>query len=313
MDSLKDQVTIFAPASVSNVGPGFDILGFALEGMGDTITLSKREDSAYVIEAVGADLPTDPEKNVATVALRSFCSEVDYKGGFTIRIEKNFTPGSGLGSSASSAAGAVFAANELLETGFSKEDLISYALDGEVLASGNRHADNVAPCILGGFVAVKSCDPFDAFQVAYPKDLKVLIIFPDVVIKTAEAREILPKEVSLSQAILQSANMAGLINGLITSDYKLIRQSLHDQLAQPYRKKLIPVYDEVKEVCMNSNAVGFNISGSGPAMFAFFKSDQELSSLKEQIESIYRAIDIKCRFHESAINGRGAEVLNSIT
>lgn len=312
MDSLKDKVTIFAPASVSNVGPGFDILGFALEGMGDTITLTTREDSAYVIEALGADLPTNPEKNVATVALRSFCSEVDYKGGFTIRIEKNFTPGSGLGSSASSAVGAVFAANELLETCYSKEELISYALDGEVLASGNRHADNVAPCMLGGFVAVKSCDPFDGFQVAYPKDLKVLIIFPDVVIKTAEAREILPKEVSMSKAILQSANMAGLINGLATSNYQLIKHSLHDVLAQPHRKKLIPGYDEVRASCWYNGSLGFNISGSGPTMFSFFLKDQSCEDIKSDISRFYNSVGINCRFHESGINGRGAEVLNII-
>lgn len=310
MDTLKDKVTIFAPASVSNVGPGFDILGFALEGKGDTITLSTREDSAYIIEAIGADLPTDPEKNVATVALRSFCKEIGYKGGFTIRIEKNFTPGSGLGSSASSAVGAVFAANELLQTGYSKEELISYALDGEELASGNRHADNVAPCMLGGFVAVKSCDPFDGFQVAYPEDLKVLIIFPDIVIKTAEARSILPTEVSMSDAIQQAANMAGLINGLTTANYTMVKNSLKDVLAQPYRKKLIQAYDEVERLCEDSESIGFNISGSGPSMFSFFKKEQDLTQLRESIKELYSDRGINCRLHESVINGSGAEIVN---
>lgn len=310
MDTLKDKVTIFAPASVSNVGPGFDILGFALEGMGDTITLSTREDSAYIIEAIGADLPTDPERNVATVALMSFCKEIGYKRGLTIRIEKNFTPGSGLGSSASSAVAAVFAANELLQTGYSKEELISYALDGEELASGNRHADNVAPCMLGGFVAVKSCDPFDGFQVDYPKDLKVLIIFPDIVIKTAEARSILPTEVSMSDAIQQAANMAGLINGLTTANYTMVKNSLKDVLAQPYRKKLIQAYDEIERLCEDSESIGFNISGSGPSMFSFFKKEQDLTQLRESIKELYSDRGINCRLHESAINGRGVEIVN---
>ncbi|WP_420386949.1 homoserine kinase [Roseivirga sp.] len=306
----KDSITIFAPASVSNVGPGFDILGFALEGMGDTITLSRRDGAAYIIDPVGVELPEDPEKNVATVALRSFCNAVGYDGGFLIRIEKNFTPGSGLGSSASSAVGAVFAANELLEAGYSREELITYALDGEMLASGNRHADNVAPCMLGGFVAVRSCDPFKGFQIAYPKALKVLIIFPDVPIQTADARGILPREVSMNQAIKQSANMAGLINGLVTANYRMIRESLHDELAQPYRKKLIPNYDAVEKLCHQHEAVGFNISGSGPAMFAFFQVDNDLTVLKEEIKGLYQTKGIACRFHESGINGRGVEVLN---
>lgn len=310
MDSLKDKITIFAPASVSNVGPGFDILGFALEGMGDTITLTKREGTAYIIDAVGADLPEDPEKNVATVALRSFCRAIGYEGGFLVRIEKNFTPGSGLGSSASSAVGAVFAANELLDAGFSRTELIQYALDGEILASGNRHADNVAPCMLGGFVAVKGCDPFDGFQIAYPKGLKVLIVFPDIQIKTADARGILPREVSMSQAIRQSANMAGLINGLTTANYRMIRDSLTDELAQPYRKKLIPAYDDVEKLCVNNDSIGFNISGSGPSMFSFFKKEDDLTALKKSISDLYLSRGIQCRFHESAINSKGAEVLN---
>ena len=306
----KDSVKVFAPASVSNVGPGFDILGFALEAMGDKITLSKREGTAYIIDAVGADLPTDPEKNVATVALRSFCNEIGYEGGFLIRIEKNFTPGSGLGSSASSAVGAVFAANELLQAGYSKEELISFALDGESLASGHRHADNVAPCILGGFVAVKGCDPFDGFQVAYPKALKVLIIFPDIVVKTSDARGLLPKEVPMSLAIQQAANMAGLINGLTTANYIMIKNSLKDVLAQPYRKRLIQAYDEVGKLCEEHGSIGFNISGSGPSMFSFFKQEQDLTQLKESFKELYSAKGINCRLHESAINGRGAEVID---
>lgn len=306
----KDSIKVFAPSSVSNVGPGFDILGFPLEGMGDTITLSKRDDSAYVIEPVGADLPTNPEKNVATVALRSFCNEVGFQGGFTIRIEKNFTPGSGLGSSASSAVGAVFAANELLQTGYTKEELIRFALDGEVIASGHRHADNVAPCMLGGFVAVMGCDPYEGFQVAYPENLKVLIIFPDIVVKTSEARDLLPKEVPMSLAIEQAANMAGLINGLTTANYDMIQECLKDVLAQPFRKALIQGYDEVEKLCIEHGSTGFNISGSGPSMFSFFKRDQDLNQLKESILELYANRNITCRLHESAINGRGAEVLN---
>lgn len=303
-------VTIQAPASVSNVGPGFDILGFALDGMGDKITLSSREDDQYVIESIGADLPLAPEQNVATVALRSLCDHLGHQGGFDIRIEKNFTPGSGLGSSASSAVGAVFAANALLNAGLTKEALVPFALDGEMIASKNRHADNIAPCMLGGFVAVKSCDPFDAFSVDYPNELKVLIIFPDVPIKTAEARKILPTSVDLATGIRQSANMAGLITGLMRSDYDLIRTSLVDEFAQPYRKQLIPYYDAVSELAYKHGSVGFNISGSGPAMFGLFQAQTDTAGLKAAIEEIYTGAGIGLKFHESGINHRGTEILN---
>ena len=305
---MKDQITIFSPASVSNVGPGFDILGFAINGMGDRITLSKKEGRDYSIEAIGAELPLDPAKNVATVGLRSFCDQIGYKGGFHLKIEKNFTPGSGLGSSASSAVGAVFAANILLGAGLTKEALIPFALDGEVVASGNRHADNIAPCMLGGFVAVKSCDPYNGFSIDYPNDLKVLIVFPDVPIKTAEARGILPVTVDLGTGISQAADMAGLITGLMRSDYGLIKEALTDHFAQPYRKKLIPHYDEVAELTLKQGAVGFNISGSGPAMFAFFRAKQKTMALQQSISVLYEKAGIAVQFHESSINHLGVMI-----
>jgi homoserine kinase len=305
----KESVTVFAPASVSNVGPGFDVLGFAIENLGDLITLSKRTDDQYIIEAIGADLPLDPAKNVATVALRSFCNAIDYKGGFDIKIVKKFTPGSGLGSSASSAAGTVFAANALLQQDFTREELIQFALDGEVIASGNRHADNIAPCMLGGFIAIKSCDPFDGFQIEVPSALNVLVIFPEVTIKTQEARAILPQTISLKEGILQSANMAGLITGLIRSDFELIKRSLHDVFAQPYRRKLIPFYDQVEAAAQAYHSSGFNISGSGPAMFSFHKVGQNLAEMKDEINHVYAKAGIKVRFHETRVNPRGVEII----
>lgn len=304
-----NSVKVFSPASVANVGPGFDILGFAINNIGDTITLTKRNDESYVIEAIGAELPLNPDQNVATVALKSFCNHVGHKGGFDIKIEKNFTPGSGLGSSASSAVGAVYAANELLELGFSREELITFALDGEALASGNRHGDNVVPCMLGGFVGVKNCDPYEGFQVSFPDDLNVLIVFPDVPIKTSEARAILPQTITLKDGIKQAANMAGLIKGLMDGDYSLIKASLQDVFAQPHRKKMIPQYDRVEDIIMKKGAIGFNISGSGPAMFAFFNKNQGLTEVKRQIESVYNAEQIHVQFLESTINKNGVTIV----
>ncbi|MCO6361007.1 homoserine kinase [Roseivirga pacifica] len=305
MESIK----VFAPASVSNVGPGFDILGFALEGMGDVLTLTKTDVESFEIEAVGAELPLDPDKNVATVALKSFCKAINYDGGFHLKIEKNFTPGSGLGSSASSAVASVFAASQLLKTGHSKKELIHYALDGEQVASGNRHADNIAPCMLGGFVAVQQTDPYLGFGLSFPANLKALIIFPDIPIKTFEARAILPKALPIGTGIKQAANMAGLVHGLASADFDLIKDSLHDYFAQPYRKTLISGYDEVKRKCLEFGAYGFNLSGSGPTMFAFFKEDAVLDELKTVIAEMYAVIGKEVKFHESKINPRGVEVL----
>lgn len=305
-----EKIKVFAPASVSNVGPGFDILGFALEGMGDVLTLSKTDSSDYVIEAVGAELPLIPEKNVATVALRSFCKAIGYEGGFHLKIEKNFTPGSGLGSSASSAVASVFAASKLLNTSHSKKELIQYALNGEQVASGNRHSDNIAPCMLGGFVAVQKADPYVGFNLSFPANLKTLIIFPDIPIKTVEARAILPKALPLATGIKQAANMAGLVHGLASADYELIKESLHDYFAQPYRKSLISGYDEIKKTCLEYGASGFNMSGSGPTMFAFFKENEDLEQLKQSISSVYSMIEKDVKFHESKVNPRGVEVLN---
>ncbi len=305
---MPNAITIFSPSSVSNVGPGFDILGFALDDLGDKITLTLI-DGDYDIKSIGAELPSDPDQNVATVALKSLAKSCGYQGGFSIQIEKKFKPGSGLGSSASSAAGAVFAANELLELGLSKKELIPYALDGEQVASGQRHGDNIVPCMLGGFVAVKSVEPYEGFHIDTPEDLKVLIIFPDVPIKTAEARKILPQEVPLKTGIQQAADMAGLVISLMTADYELIKGCLEDHFGTPYRKRLIPFFDEVKEMAFEAGAYGFNISGSGPAMFAFFKKGDDLESLKHQIVQQYKGADIEVRFHESGINKKGCEVL----
>ncbi len=305
----KNTITVFSPASVSNVGPGFDVLGFPLEGIGEEVTISTREDQQLVLSSEGADLPSNPEENVAAVAVRSLCKSKGYNLGFDIHIVKHFTPGSGLGSSASSAVGAVYALNELMNWGMSKEELIPYALDGEFVASGGRHADNIAPCMLGGFVGVTSCDPFDAYQVPFPEDLKTLIILPDVVVKTAEARAILPQAFPLSTGIQQWATMGGLVTGLATSDYERIKKSLTDEIATPYRKQLIPGFDEVQQNALQAGALGCNISGSGPAIFAFFRDKQETQQLQSDIKELFGQKNIDVIIYESKVNPRGVELV----
>ncbi len=307
MESIK----VFSPASVANVACGYDIFGFALEEIGDEITLTKRNDSKLVITKVtGAELPTSPEKNVATVAISSLLERLHSTQGFDIQIHKNVNPGSGLGSSASSAAGAAFAANCLLGNPLSKSALILNAMDGETVASQTAHADNVSPAMLGGFTVVRSCEPeVDVFQLDYPEDLVILIVFPQVQVKTAEAKRMLGDTISLSKAREQWGNVAGLAAGLMKTDWGLIQRSLQDVVAEPVRKSLIPHYENVKEIVMNSGALGFNISGSGPSMFSFFRSESQARAGIEEIREIYSRLSIEAFFHISKINPKGTHTI----
>lgn len=309
MESIK----VFSPASVANVSCGYDIFGFALESIGDEIILTKRKDSKLVITDVqGADLPTSPDKNVATVAISSLLERLHSAQGFDLQIRKNVNPGSGLGSSASSAAGAAFAANLLLGEPFSKSELIVDAMAGEIVASQSAHADNVSPAMLGGFTVVRSCEPeVDVFQIDYPEDLVVLIIFPQTQIKTAEAKRMLGDTIPLNKARTQWGNVAGLAIGMMKQDWGLIQRSLVDVVAEPVRKTLIPHYEDVKEIAMKHGALGFNISGSGPSMFSFFRSEEAARAGIAEVREIYDRLSIESFFHISRINPKGTHIVES--
>lgn len=306
-----ESVKVFSPASVANVACGYDIFGFALHDIGDEITLTKRNDSKLVITKVtGAELPLSPDKNVATVAISSLLERLHSSQGFDIEIHKNVNPGSGLGSSASSAAGAAFAANCLLDNPFTKSELIQNAMAGEIVASQSAHADNVSPAMLGGFTVVRSCEPeVDVFQLDYPEDLVIMIVFPQVQVKTAEAKRMLGDTISLNKARVQWGNVAGLAAGLMKKDWGLIQRSLQDVVAEPVRKNLIPHYDNVKEIAMNNGALGFNISGSGPSMFSFFRNALEAKAGIEEIRDIYNRLSIESFFHISRINPKGTHII----
>ena len=307
-----ESIRIFSPASVANVGCGYDIFGFALESIGDGITLTKRNDNKLVIKKVlGAELPLSPEKNVASVAISSLLNALNSSQGFDIEITKNIRPGSGLGSSASSASGAVFAANELLGSPLTKKELIAYAMEGEIVASLKAHADNVAPAMLGGFTVVRCCEPsVDVFNLDYPEELKVLIIFPNILIKTSEAKKMLGDVVRLEKAREQWGNVAGLVTGMMRKDWDLIKNSLKDVVAEPIRKTLIPHYADVKKIVMGHGALGFNISGSGPSMFGLFKEDKGVHSVVPKIKQIYDRLSIDSFYHVSGINPKGTHIVD---
>jgi homoserine kinase len=304
------EIRVFAPNTIANLGCGYDVMGLALEHYGDLLTLRARNDRELVIHEIkGASLPLEPDKNVATVALKAMLSQLGIDQGLELTIEKNISPGSGLGSSASSAAAAVYALNLLLDQPYSTHELIPFAMEGERSSSGHAHADNVAPALLGGVTVVRSYQPLDVFNIPFPESLRVAIIFPQVETKTADAKRILKRQILLSDGVRQWGNVAGLVSGLILSDFGRIGASLEDVIIEPVRKVLIPFYDEVKACAMDHGALGFGISGSGPSTFALVRDPDKAEEISEACAAIYQNQDIPVMHFTSAINAHGAKIL----
>jgi homoserine kinase len=282
----------------------------ALRDPHDIITLQTKDEPGIVIRHIDAfGLPEDPRKNIAGVALQSFIDAMGTRQGFEMIIEKKIKPGSGIGSSAASAAGAVVAANELLGRPFDKKALLSFAMDGEVLASGSRHADNLAPCIFGGLVLIRDTESLDIVPLASP-ELYVTIVHPQIEIKTSYAREILPKEIALKSAVTQWANVAGLVSGFLKNDYELISRSLQDVIVEPVRCKLIPGFNEVKERSMNAGAMGGGISGSGPSLFMFSQNKTVAEKIAQEMNAVYEKLEIESKTYVTGLSEAGVRIIN---
>lgn len=302
-----DKVVAHSPASVSNVVCGFDCLGFALEAPFDEITVTKTEASGIrIVNLDDSDLPTDPKKNVAGVAVQAMIDAAKLDHGFEIEIKKGIKPGSGIGSSSASSCGAVVAVNHLLDDRFTQGQLLEFAMAGEMLASGSRHADNVAPCLLGGFTLVRSTEPLDIVRLDFPP-LFATVIHPQIEIKTAEARAILPKQVPLKSAVQNWSDLGAFVAALWAGDYALMARSMNDTIVEPARKSLIPSYDAVKSAGMSAGAIGGGISGSGPSIF-FLSSDEEIASnVEQQIRTVYDTTGIDFETYVSPISPIGVE------
>jgi homoserine kinase len=305
-----NEIKIFSPATVANLSCGFDVLGLCLEGIGDEMIIRKSERKGLRITKItGADLPYEAEKNVAGVAGLAFLKQLDLEFGIEMELHKKIKAGSGIGSSAASAAGAVVGINELLGNPFFRQDLISFAMEGEFLASKSYHADNVAPAILGGFTLVRSYEPLEVIKMPSPSELYVTIIHPQIEIKTAEARSILPKEIPLKKAVTQWGNLGGFIAGLYTEDYDLIGRSLVDVVAEPYRKNLIPEFDNVRTASLESGALGFGISGSGPSLFALSRGEETAKKVAQAMKTIYQKSGIDFEVYVSKVSNSGVRIL----
>jgi homoserine kinase len=327
----SNSVTVFAPATVANVGSAFDVLGFALESPGDTVTaawsplpgisISSISGSSILgssISGTGIDLPTDPKRNTASVSIQALIDALPVAikdilrlttRGITLDIEKGLPIGSGLGSSSASTVAAVVAANELMGSPFSKEQLLPFAMEGERIACGAAHADNVGPALLGGFILVRSYSPLDIIPLPCPKSLHVALLSPDVEIKTSDARRILKQSVPLRDAITQWGNVAALIAGIFKDDPELIGRALEDKIIEPSRADLIPGFQTFKFAALTAGAHGFAISGSGPSVFAVCSSDAVASKVAEALKRACTEIGINGRTFHSRVNSKGASVI----
>jgi homoserine kinase len=298
-------ISIKSPATIANLVCGFDILGLALEEPYDIMTISLRDEPGLeIVHLDNHGLPTEPEKNVAGAALLALMEEMPVKAGFLLKVEKRIKPGSGLGSSAASAAGAVYAANHLLGKIFSNDDLVRFAMFGEKVASGVKHADNITPCLLGGVTLIRSIHPLDIVKLNAP-ELHISVVHPQIEVRTSDARQILKTDVSLKQAIKQWGNIAGLVAGLMQGDHDLIGRSLEDVIIEPARSILIPGFDEVKRRSLEAGALGGGISGSGPSIFMLSKTKSIAMAVANQMEDVFQQMGIDQKTYVTRLNHQG--------
>jgi homoserine kinase len=326
MVPMNQWIKIKAPATVANMVCGFDILGFAVNNPYDEMEMQMverlpNEASVKIINIDHYNLPTDPEKNVAGAALIALIEEyaerfastrpagVPNNVGFDVKINKLIKPGSGVGSSAASSAGAVVGANHLLGKPFSNDDLVRFAMNGEKLASGVKHADNIAPCIFGGVTLVRSIFPLEIIALPSP-ELHVTIVHPQIEVKTSDARSILKHQVLLKDAIKQWGNIAGLVAGLMKKDYDLIGRSLEDVIIEPVRSILIPGFDALKIACKKAGALGGGISGSGPSIFMLSKGKETALAVEAEMIKLYTGLGLAHHTYVTTINEKGVEVIN---
>ena len=281
---MRNSATAFAPATVGNVGIGFDILGHTVEAIGDRVRVersTKRGVRILAITGIDAKLPLQTERNTAGMALKSLVESQNLDFGIDMTIEKGIPLGSGLGGSAASAVAAVVAGNALLETPLSKLELLKFAMKGEAVASGSVHVDNIAPSLFGGLVLTVGIDHPRTKQIPVPPGVRCVLVHPHMFLSTREARRILSKTVELSDLVWQCANLAGFISACYTNDLDMIRDAFEDVVVEPQRQALIPGFKDVKRAAMSNGALGCSISGAGPTVFAWCEEAAAPTIVKE--------------------------------
>ena len=309
--SLK-QVKAFAPATIGNIGCGFDVLGMAVEAPGDVVTLKKTKTQQVKIKKITGDdgkLPLETEKNTAGVAALEYLAHYDIDAGVEIKLKKQMPMGSGLGSSAASAAATLKAIDKLFGKIASREQLLKIGMQAESTACGSEHADNIAPSLFGGIVLVRCNHEADIIPINVPAELECILVYPHIEIKTADARNILPEKIELSKAVKQWGNIGGLISGFFTEDYRLISRSLKDWIIEPVRASLIPGFQDVKTAALEQGALGCSISGSGPTVFALADSHKKAEQIGTEMQAAFTDNDLQSELWISKVNKDGAKII----
>jgi homoserine kinase len=312
--NFLQSVTVFSPATVANVGCGFDVFAFALDQPGDEVSLSITSKPGVVISEItgSAGLPYDIKKNTVGVAVLAMLDYLSLDIGISISLHKKMPIKSGLGSSAASAVGGVFALNYLLQKDLPNDLLLNFAIEGEKISSGdNVHLDNTAACLYGGFVLVRSKNPVDIVSIPVPDKLHCVILHPKIEVNTLESRKLLPEMVSLSDATKQWGNTAAVIAALYESDFELLQKSIYDPIVETKRSKNIPYFKEVKDIALNAGSIGFGISGSGPAVFALAESKESSTHISEEISRYYHSSQTPFEIYVSKINKSGPKIIRT--
>jgi len=310
---MKESIQVFAPATVANVVCGFDVLGFAVNEPGDEVIMRITDKPGITISKITGDngrLPLDPAKNTVSVSVQHYLKSIERTDiGLDIELHKRMPIGSGLGSSSASTVAGLFAAKTLLGDETDVAKLLPFAMKGEEMACGHGHADNVAPALMGGFVLIRSYDPLDVIRLPHPKGLYCAIVFPDVDVPTREARQIIRDKIYMKDAVTQWGNIAGLVSGLFMNDIDLISRSMKDILVEPVRSMLIPDFYKMREMALEMGAVSFGISGSGPSVFAFTKSEEQAKLIVQKLQNHLAGLGIGSNIYVSDINDQGPRVI----
>lgn len=311
---FEHSISVFAPATVANLACGFDVMGLAIDSPGDEVRVEFNRTKEIRIRRItgdGGKLSSDPVKNTAAVSIQALIDDLHIDQGFDVYIKKQMPLGSGLGSSAASSVAGVFAANELLGRPYSRRELVPFAMEGERIACGSAHADNVAPSMMGGIVLIRSYQPLDIISLPVPKKLMVVVVHPEVEVLTKDSRAVLPRKIDMSTGISQWANTAAFTAGLFANDFDLIARSVVDHVAEPYRASLIPHFEDVKSAALFSGALACSISGSGPSVFALAEGKKDAGEIAYAMKYQFKKNKIKCTAFISSVNMKGVVKLKS--
>jgi len=309
---MEKSIKIFAPATVANLSAGYDVLGLAVESPGDEVIITLNNTGKVNIDKITGDegrLPLNPEKNTVSAVVIKYLKQREIDLGASIILHKKMPFGSGLGSSSASAVGGLVAINALMDQPWDKKDLLSLAMEGERIACGNAHADNVAPSLLGGVVLIRSYQPLDVISLTYPDNLWMSLVYPHVNIPTGEARKIIKTNVPLKDAVVQWGNVGGIVAGFCTQNIDLIGRSMQDVIIEPVRSMLIPYFYEMKQTALVNGALGFSISGSGPTVFAMTTSEQAAHNISQKLQELLKQKGVLSDSFVSKINPTGAKII----